>query len=59
MLLEIEGLEADDLGDVTGVDARGVAAGVVEWLRPGSSGARIGLPFKIGTMRNSNCASQY
>lgn len=56
MLLKVAGLESDGLDDVTGVDARGVVAGVGEWLRPGSSGARIGFPFRIGTMRNSNCA---
>lgn len=59
VLLGIDELESDDLDDGTGVDARGVLAGVGEWLRPGSSGARIGLPFRIGTMRNSNCAGQY
>jgi hypothetical protein len=48
------GAESDDAEDVTtGVDAR-VLSGVGELLRPGSSGARIGFPLRIDTMRNSS-----
>jgi hypothetical protein len=37
----------------TGVDAR-VLSGVGVLLRPGSSGARIGFPLRIGTVRYSS-----
>ena len=48
------GADSDDAEDVTtGVDAR-VLSGVGVLLRPGSSGARIGFPLRIDTMRNSS-----
>lgn len=53
------GVDSDDAEDATtGVDAR-VLSGVGVLLRPGSSGARIGFPLRIGTMRYSSYGCQY
>jgi hypothetical protein len=52
--VDIVGADSDDAEDVTtGVDAR-VLSGVGVLLRPGSSGARIGFPLRIDTMRYSS-----
>jgi hypothetical protein len=47
----------DDVLDAggPGVPDRGVCVGVGVLLRPGSSAARIGLPLRNETVRNSIC----